>query len=86
MEALAFLKSATPEQAMAALAPGMCAVGMETCAPGRSPPTRTLTGHDGRVTLAMAETVRRMLASFDPAIASATIDLAGTFTDKYLPA
>ena len=85
MEALAFLKSAAPEQAMAALASGMCAVGQDVC-------TRAFTTnkdafqHDGRVTMAMAETVRRMLAGFDPVIAAANIDLAATFTDRYLPA
>ena len=42
--------------------------------------------HDGRVTMAMAETVRRMLAGFDPVIAAANIDLAATFTDRYMPA
>ena len=32
----------------------------------------------------MAETVRRMLASFDPAIAAAPIDLAATFTNRFV--
>lgn len=85
MDALRFLRTATPEQAMAALAPGMCAVGADVCA--RAFVTNQgAFGHDGRVTMAMAETVRRMLGSFDPAIAGASIDLAATFTDKYLPA
>ncbi len=85
MEALAFLKTATPDQAVGALAAGMCAVGQEVC-------TRAFTTnrdaflHDGRVTTEMAETVRRMLASFDPAIAAANIDLGATFTDRYLGA
>ncbi len=34
----------------------------------------------------MAETVRRMLGSFDPAIAAAAIDLPATYTDRDLQA
>jgi NitT/TauT family transport system substrate-binding protein len=85
MEGVAFLKSATPDQALAALAPGMCAVGMDVCARAFTT-NRDAFLHDGRVTMEMAETVRRMLAGFDPAIAAANIDLAATFTDRYLPA
>lgn len=83
LEALAFLRTATPEQATAALAPGMCAVGAEVC---QSAFTRNREAfqQDGRITLAQAETVKRMLTSFDPAIAAASIDLPSTFTDRYL--
>ena len=42
--------------------------------------------HDGRVTMEMAQTVHRMLAGFDPAIAAAKIDLAATFTDRFVAA
>ena len=83
LEALTFLKSATPEQATGALAAGMCAVGAEVC---QSAFTRNKDAfqHDGRITTAQAETVKRMLTGFDPAIAAATIDLPATFTDRFL--
>ncbi len=85
LEALAFLRTATPEQATGALAAGMCAVGAEVC---NSAFTRNKDAfqHDGRITPDMAETVKRMLVSFDPAIAAATIDLGSTYTDRYLRA
>ena len=85
MEALAFLRTATPEQAVGALSAGMCAVGADVCTTAFTR-NKDAFQHDGRVTPAMAETVKRMLTSFDPAIAAATIDLSATYTDKYLAA
>lgn len=85
LEALAFLKGATPEQAVGALAAGMCAVGMDVCT-GAFTRNREAFLHDGVVTMPMAETVKRMLASFVPEIASAQIDLGGTFTDRFVRA
>lgn len=85
LEAVNFLKGATPEQAIGALDKGMCAVGMNVCTSAFTR-NKDAFNHDGRVTPEMAETVKRMLASFDPAIASANIDLPATFTAKYLAA
>ena len=84
MEAVNFLRTAAPEAAIGALAAGMCAVGAEVCQTAFTR-NRDAYQHQGRITPAMAETVKRMLTSFDPAIAAATIDLASTFTDRYLP-
>lgn len=83
LEALAFLRTATPQQAIGALHAGMCSVGAEVCysAFGRN---KDAYQHDGRVRPEMAETVRRMLASFDPAIASANIDLGATYTGRFM--
>lgn len=83
LEAVAFLKTATPDQAIAALQAGMCSVGAGVCT---SAFTRNKDAflHDGQVQPEMAETVRRMLASFDPAIAAAKIDLAATYTGRYI--
>ncbi len=83
LEGLAFLKQATPDQAVDALAAGMCAVGPEVCT-GAFTRNRDSFLHDGAITPEMAETVRRMLASFDPAIAAAPIDLAATFTNRFV--
>ncbi len=84
-EAVAFLKAATPDQAIGALAAGMCAVGMDVCTSAFTR-NRDAFQHDCRVTPEMADTVRRMLGSFDPAIAAAAIDLPATYTDRYLQA
>ena len=84
MEAVNFLRTAAPEAAIGALAAGMCAVGAEVCQTAFTR-NRDAYQHQGRITPAMAETVKRMLTSFDPAIAAATIDIASTFTDRYLP-
>ncbi len=84
MEALTFLKTASAEQATGALEKGMCAVGADVCTAAFER-NKDAFQHDGRVTMAMAETVKRMLTGFDPAIAAATIDLSATFTDRYLP-
>jgi NitT/TauT family transport system substrate-binding protein len=82
-EAVAFLKTAAPDQAIAALQAGMCAVGHDVCT---SAFTRNKDAfqHDGRIQPDMAETVKRMLTSFDPAIAAATIDLAATYTNRFV--
>lgn len=85
LEALAFLKAATPEQAVGALSAGMCAVGADICT-GAFTRNRDAFLHDGAVTPEMAATVRRMLASFDPAIAAAPIDLAATYTNRFVVA
>lgn len=82
-EALAFLRSATPEQAVGALPGGMCSVGAEVCQ-GAFTRNKDAFAHADRVTPEMAETVRRMLAGFDPQIAAASIDLPATYTDRYL--
>ena len=84
MEAVTFLRTATPDQAVGALAAGMCSVGVEVC---QSAFTRNREAfqHKGRVTPEMAATVKRMLTSFDPAIAAAAIDAGATYTDRYLP-
>ena len=83
LEAVAFLKGATAEQAIGALAAGMCAVGQATCLSAFER-NKDAYQHDGRVAPAMAETVKRMLTSFDPAIAAAPIDLGATYTDRYV--
>lgn len=85
LEALAFLKGATPEQAVGALSAGMCAVGADVCT-SAFVRNQEAFQHDGRITMPMAETVKRMLASFVPEISSAQINLADTFTDRYLRA
>ena len=83
LEAVTFLKTATPEQAVGALQAGMCAVGMGVCTAAFTR-NRDAFMHDGKVQPAMAETVKRMLAGFDPAIAAANVDTAATYTDKYV--
>ena len=82
-EATVFLQKASPQQAIDALGTGMCFVGMDVCTAGFTA-NRDAFDHDGRVQTAMAETVKRTLGSFDPAIAAANVDVAATFTDKYL--
>ena len=82
-EAVAFLKTATPDQAIAAIGAGMCGVGMDTCTSAFTR-NKDAFDHDCRVTPEMAATVKRALASFDPAIAAAAIDLEATHTDRYL--
>lgn len=83
LEALAFLRQATPEQAIGALSAGMCAVGQEVCTAAFTR-NRDAFLHDGAVTAEMAETVRRMLAGFTPEIASAPIAPAETYTDRFV--
>ena len=83
LEAVNFLKTATPEQAINSLQAGMCSVGMNVCASAFTR-NRDAFQHNGRIQPAMAETVKRMLSSFDPAVAAANIDVAATYTDKYL--
>lgn len=82
-EATAFLKAATPEQAINALSAGMCSVGIETCTTAFTR-NRDAFNHDGRIRADQAETVKRTLATFDPAIAAANVELAATYTDRYL--
>ena len=83
VEAVDFLKTATAEQALGALQKGMCAVGEGVCASAFER-NKDAYQHDGRVTPAMAGTVERMLASFNPAVAQAKVDLGATYTDAYL--
>lgn len=85
LEALAFLKRSTPDQAVGALAAGMCSVGTEVCTSAFLR-NRDAFQHDGAVTFEMAETVLRMLSSFDPTIAAAPIDLTATLTNRFLQA
>lgn len=83
MEAVRFLQTATPEQAIGALDKGICFVGQEICQAAFTR-SRDAFQHDGKVTPEMATTVKRMLASFDPAVAKAEIDLSQTFTDRFI--
>ena len=83
LDAVNFLKAAAPDKAIGALQAGMCAVGTEVCTSAFTR-NKEAFDHDGRVQPAMAETVKRMLSSFDPAIAAANVDTAATFTDKYV--
>ncbi len=83
-EAVLFLRSATPEDALAALEKGMCFLGAPICTAGFQR-NREAFQHDGAIKREQAETVRRMLASFSPEIAAANIDLAATFTTRFLP-
>ncbi len=85
VDAVSFLKTAAPDQALGALEQGMCFVGTPICA-GAFLRNREAFQHDGRITMAQAETVRRMLASFNPEIASANIDLAATYTNALIAA
>ena len=82
-EAVTFLRGAAPEEAIAALEKGMCFLAAPVCSAGFTR-NRGAFEHDGKITMAQAETVRRMLGSFSAEIAAANIDLAGTFTTKYL--
>jgi len=79
-----FLRSATAEDALGALEKGMCFLGTPICSAGFQQ-NREAFQHDGVITLEQAETVRRMLASFTPAVAAAQIDLSATFTARYMP-
>ncbi len=83
LEAVAFLKTAAPDKAIGALQAGMCSVGLDVCS-SAFVRNRDAFNHDGKVTAPMAETVKRMLSSFEPAIAAANIDTAATYTDKYV--
>lgn len=85
MQAVSFLKTATPDQAIGALQAGMCFVGHDVCT-GAFTRNRDAFLHDGSVTPEMAQTVRRALASFDPAIAAAPIDLSATYTNRFVGA
>ena len=84
-QATQFLQGAAPEAAVAALQAGMCAVGKDVCEHAFVR-NKDAFEHDGRVTMEMAQTVHRMLAGFDPAIAAAKVDLAATFTDRFVGA
>lgn len=84
-DAVTFLRTATPEQAIAALDKGMCFVGQTVCT-GAFQRNREAFQHDNMITPAQAETVRTMLASFNPEIAAAKIDLSATYTNRFLTA
>ena len=62
----------------------MCFLGAPVCDAGFTR-NREAFQHDGKITLAQAQTVRRMLDSFNPEIAAAKIDLSTTFTGRFLP-
>ncbi len=81
VEAVTFLRSATPEQAIGALQKGMCFLGANVCESAFTS-NREAFNHDGRITQAQAETVKKMLAGFDPGIAAANVDLGPTFTTR----
>ena len=85
LEAVAFLKTAEPDQAIGALQAGMCSVGRDVCDRAFTR-NRDAFMHDGVVTAEMSQTVHRMLAGFDPAIAAANIDLSQTFTSRFVNA
>lgn len=85
LEAVEFLRTATPEQAIGALEKGMCFVGQEICT-GAFVRNRDSFRHDGRITPAMAGTVKAMLASFNPEIAAANVDLGATYTNRFVGA
>ncbi|HEY0203761.1 MAG TPA: ABC transporter substrate-binding protein [Acetobacteraceae bacterium] len=84
-EATAFLQGATPDQAIGALQAGMCSVGRDVCDSAFTR-NRDAFQHNGMVTPEMAQTVHRMLAGFDPAIAAAKVDLPATYTDRFVAA
>ncbi len=83
-EAVAFLRTASPDEALGALEKGMCFLGQTICTAGFQQ-NREAFQHDGVITAEQAETVRRMLAGFVPAVADAKIDLSATFTARYMP-
>lgn len=84
-DAVTFLRTATPEQAIAALDRGMCFVGADICE-GAFTSNRDAFNHNGVITPEMAATVKGMLATFDPAIAAANIDLGATYTNRFAAA
>lgn len=83
VDAVTFLKSATPEQAIGALEKGMCFVGMNVCGAAFTG-NKEAFAHDNRITPEMAQTVRGMLASFSPEVAKANVDLAQTYTNRFV--
>ena len=84
-EAVRFLKQATPQQAIDALAPGMCFIGADICQDAFTS-NRGAFDHDGQVTAEMSQTVYKALAGSDPAVASAKIDLPATYTGRFVGA
>jgi NitT/TauT family transport system substrate-binding protein len=82
LEAVSFLKGATPEQAIGALEKGICFVGAEICGAAFTH-NRDAYNHAGVVTPDMAETVHRALSSFDQGVADAHIDLSATYTAQF---
>ena len=83
LEAVTFLKTAAPREALDSLEKGMGFLGAPVCDAGFSQ-NREAFQHNGRITLEQAQTVRRMLDSFNPEIAAAKIDLSATFTARFL--
>ena len=81
VEAVNFLKKATPEQAIGALSKGMCFLGANVCEAAFTS-NRDAFNHDGTISQAQAETVKKMLTGFDQKIADANVDLGPTFTNK----
>jgi NitT/TauT family transport system substrate-binding protein len=63
----------------------MCFLGANVCESAFTS-NRDAFNHDCKITQAQAETVKRMLASFDPAIAAANVDLSTTFTNRLVGA
>ena len=84
-EATVFLQTAAPDAAIGALQAGMCAVGRDVCDRAFMR-NKDAFQHDGTITIEMAQTVHRMLAGFDPAIAAAKVDLPATFTNGFVSA
>ncbi len=85
VEAVNFLKAATPAQAIAALEKGMCFLGATVCESAFMR-NREAFMHNGQISRIQAETVKRMLEGFDPAIAAAKVDLTPTFTNRFVGA
>ncbi len=81
VDAVNFLKKATPEQAIAALQKGMCFLGSDVCEAAFTS-NREAFNHDCTISQAQAETVKRAMGSFDQKIADANVDLGPTFTNK----
>ncbi len=81
VDAVNFLKKATPAQAIGALQKGMCFLGADVCE-GAFTSNRDAFNHDCTITQAQAETVKKALGSFDQKIADANVDLGPTFTNK----
>ncbi len=85
VEAVTFLRTANPGQAIGALQKGMCFLGSDVCESAFTR-NREAFNHNGTITMEQAETVKRMLAGFDPAIEKANVDLVPTFTNRLVSA
>ncbi|ARP82606.1 myristoyl transferase [Bordetella genomosp. 8] len=78
-----WLAQATPEQVAAAVPPEYALADKEVFAQAYTN-MRACLSQDGVMTDEAARTVRNVLAAFDPAIASARIDLDATYTNRFV--